>query len=1094
MFASRSASKPETQRPVSRGFLCAALILSALLPAALRAQTLEVDLLRMSDMLSTRYYIAEKGEVPPAYVLLGGKTSTKDSVGTFLFPNPLESSFDLRNEYVEYDEGTGLIFDFRVPGDYYFSRKVERRDLYYYSAPRDVSIPGLDISIARVDDRAGEIEKASLKSAWVEDVRYNLSKERIEKTGKGLLSLDLPISLPKPIESIIGKGEATNLTVQGSEKIAISGKSDWCSNCPKTEGMIQQSKFPDLNMDQELNVSLHGTIGEKINVEIQHSSVSGGAESTNRIRINYRGFDDDVIKLIEMGDTDLSLAGAQLVSYSGTAQGLFGVKALATVGPLDLTVIASKEQGETVSGTFSTSGGQFSTTPINDYDFIQRQFFFFENPGGDFRNPRAGFRDVYPVVGSATGGAVSGDEVEVFVSLVPQEYGDATIFKYGAKGYADTLNNGLDDDIAGGEKPFRGLVKQLFMEQGDFTLIEDYGGQGNEHRYIGIELASPLDESRALMVRFRARHMAEGPYKGVEFTVGDYRRMPTSITDSLTAEVVCLPKDASTGERATDPIWNMMMRNVYSLGSTQIDAKSLRVRIEDTSNRNNRNIDPASNLSYLRIFGLDEKINSTGLPGKDDLLDNLPGIVDYERGYLMFPWFEPFNPPPEVVASYLNDAADPREKSFDYSKLTFDAGLYQEALTDLVKNNSHHYNIVVEASNGQRVFQLSAADIIEGSEVVTVDGTKLVRGTDYDIDYSSGTVTLKTSILPDSKVNIDYQHKPLVGGGKNTLLGLGANLNLSPDSRINGTFLYNSTGAPKYMPHLGEEPGRTMAADLNGSFIFYPRWMTRLANLLPRVDTNNQSTLNLGGEVAVSIPNPNTMGEAIVDDMEGVEEANQVSLLRRGWYESSPVLEWHSSGDVLREPDTEPEFYWYNAARTSKQEYFLTSRRDLNPALDERENSTLTTLFLDAIKPQPGQWCGIMTGFPGGGLDLSTAEYIEIWVNDFAFDPNGATPRHGTVHIDFGRIDEDFYQPELNKFDDEDKPPYGWTIYEDTGFDGETCTYQNNFSDDDWNESKFVYNGIDCRKGNGMHDSEDLNGNGYLDEVNAYYTVSFNLA
>ena len=261
------------------------------------------------------------------------------------------------------------------------------------------------------------------------------------------------------------------------------------------------------------------------------------------------------------------------------------------------------------------------------------------------------------------------------------------------------------------------------------------------------------------------------------------------------------------------------------------------------------------------------------------------------------------------------------------------------------------------------------------------------------------------------------------------------------------------------MPRLGEEPGRTMAADLNGSFVFYPRWMTTIANLLPRVDTNSQSSLNLGGEVAVSIPNPNTKGEAIVDDMEGIEEASQVSFLRRGWYESSPALEWHSSGDVLRGPDTEPEFYWYNAARTSKQEYFITSRRDFNPALSTRENSTLTTLFLDAINPQAGQWCGIMTGFPGGGLDLSTAQYIEIWVNDFAFDPAGTTPRHGTVHIDFGRIDEDFYQSALNKFDDEDKPPYGWTIYEDTGFEGETCTYPNDFGDAAWNGSKSATRG-----------------------------------
>jgi hypothetical protein len=1045
----------------------------------------------MSEMLEARYRIAETGEVPLRYILLGGVTNTTDSVETFLYPNPFESEFDLRTDRVEYDDGTRLIYRFRVPGDYSFSRKEERRDQFYYSTPRDLSVSGLGIAVESLDDRVTSIRTSSARSVWVDDVRYNLSKERLEKAGKGLLSLDIPISLPKPIERIIGKGEETNLTVQGSERIAVSGTSNWCSNCPKTEGMVRQDKFPDLNMEQELNVSLHGNIGEKINVEIQHSGSGQGAQSTNRVRIMYRGFDDDIIKLIEMGDTDLNLSGAQLVSYSGSAKGLFGVKVLASAGPLDLTVIASKEEGETASGSYTSAGGEFSSVPINDYDFLSRQFFFFENPGNDFLRPRAGFGGVYPVVGGA--GVSGGDEIEVFVSLKPEEYGDANLTKYGAKAYADTTNlDGLDGDIASGVKPFRALVKQLFMEDGDFTLIQNYGGEGAVRRYIGIQLTNPLEESKALMVRYKARNTLTGE----EFLVGNYHVQPVSETDSLIAEAICLPKDATSGDRDTDPTWNLMMRNVYSLGLTQIDANTLRVRIEDTSNRNNKYIHPESNLNYLRIFGLD-RVDSKGLPGKDDLIDDTPGIIDFERGYLMFPWYEPFNPPQEIVTTFLQDTTDYREKTFDYLKLVRGAGLYNLSLSDEnVKQDNHHYVIVVEASSGKRVFRLAAYDIIEGSEVVTVDGTRLARGSDYDIDYAEGTVSLKTNILPDSKVMIDYQHKPLIGGGKNSLLGLGANLNLSTNSRINGTFLYSSMGAPKYAPRLGEEPARMMAADLNGSFVFYPKWMTTLANLLPRVDTNNESSLNLGGEIAVSLPNPNVKGEAIVDDMEGVEEATQVNLLRRSWYEASPA---YDTLEVLHGSDTKAKFYWYNAARTGKQEYFITSRRDLNPALNERENSTVTSLFLDPVQPAgdpsglAGQWCGVMAGFPGGGLDLSTVQYLELWVNDFDTTSTDREHRGGTVHIDFGRIDEDFYHSDENEFDNEDKTPYGWTIFEDTGFDGETCTYPTDFSDVNWIASEYAYRGINCRKGNSMHDSEDLNNNGYLDEVNGYYTVSFNL-
>jgi hypothetical protein len=1089
----RASNSWNPVRPLS-GILCALVVSAAIFPSALSAQTLRVDLGRMIERSEARYYIAERGELPPGYIMLGGVSTRGDSVETFLYPNFLESTFDLRREYVEYDDASGLIYSFRVPADYFFSRTEERRELFFYSAPRDMSMPDFSVSIERFDDRLEKIKRESTRSVWVEDVAFNLHKERVDRTSTGLLSITIPIALPKRIEQIIGKGEETNLTVQGSEKISISGRSDWCSNCPKTEGQVRQDKFPNLDMQQELNVNLRGTIGEKINVEIQHASSGGtGAQSTNRVRINYRGFDDDVIQLIEMGDTDLSLSGAQLVSYSGAAKGLFGVKAIAKAGPLDVTVIASKEEGETASGSFTTSGGQVNTIPIYDYDFIERQFFFFENPGNNFN--QAGFGSIYPVIGGA-----DNDEIEVFISLGPQE--PQSDFEYTGNGFIDADNRRFQvwnsatvapDDSLG--EPYYGRYKQLFMEDGDFTLIRDYSPSENDVRYIGIELSHPLEDTRRLVVRYRARNLVTDE----EYTVGNYRgyKPAGSGQTGLVGKVLCLLKSESTGLRATDPTWNMMMRNVYSLGSSMIDQKSLRIRIEDTSNNVNNNIHPVSNISYLRIFGLDRINNSTGLKGKDDLVDNSLGIIDYERGYLMFPWYEPFNPPPGVTHSFLDDQNDPRETGFATDSLVLDTGLYLSALTDNIKTNNHHYVIVVESSSGQRVFQLSSYDIIEGSETVTVDGARLVRDVDYTIDYTSGTVVLKTNILPDSKVNIDYQHTPLVGGGKNSLLGFSANLNLSQNSRINGTFLYSSMGSPKYLPRLGEEPSRMMAADVNGSFVFHPRLMTAAANLLPRVDTNAQSALNIGGEIAVSMPNPNVKGDANVDDMEAVEETDQVNLLRRSWYPASPVYKLDGGIETLLGPETQATYRWYNAARTGKQEYFITSRRDLNPGLDERENSTVSSMFLSAISPQPGQWCGIMTGFPGGGLDLSNAQYLEIWVNDFNTNYDGHSGdslRGGVVHIDFGRIDEDFYRPDLNEFDNEDKPPYGWTIYEDTGFDGDVCTYPADFSDANWVANESCYRGINCRKGNGMQDSEDLNSNGYLDQTNLYYTVSFDLA
>jgi len=158
LFASNRASKSRTFLFPLPGILGVVFAAAVFLPAAPQAQTLEIDLLHMITLSEARYYIAEKGELPPDYVMLGGISTTGDSVETFLYPNFLESRFDLRREYVEFDEGTGLIYRFRVPAQYFFSRKEERRELFIYSTPRDMSMPDFSLSIERFDDRLSPID------------------------------------------------------------------------------------------------------------------------------------------------------------------------------------------------------------------------------------------------------------------------------------------------------------------------------------------------------------------------------------------------------------------------------------------------------------------------------------------------------------------------------------------------------------------------------------------------------------------------------------------------------------------------------------------------------------------------------------------------------------------------------------------------------------------------------------------------------------------------------------------------------------------------------------------------------------------------
>ncbi len=1075
------------------------LVLAVLSPPAMSqardaVYLLEIDLLEMSRKLDVRYQWAETGVLPPDYILLGNPDGA-----VFLFPSFLRSKKEFRKTYTEFDPVSGQRYRFQVPGHQRFIRSGERTGVYFTQTMRRMDIEGMEVSILSIDDVSTTLWRDGFRKVWVDDVKYALTTRRSARTGRGgLIDINIPISLPKQLEAIFGRGEETRLTVSGREKITIGGTSRWCANCPRTEGMPQQQKFPDLEMEQQLTVNLSGTIGEKINVAINHSSMGGGAPSTNKIRLNYTGFDDEIIKLIEMGDTDLTLAGAQLISFSGKAKGLFGVKAVAQIGPLDLTVIASKEEGETSSGTFSSSGGRSNEVSISDYAYIKRQFYYLETPGADFQNSQFGFRRYYPVIGGA-----DGDSLEVFVTLRTDiEWSSNTRPKYYVEAWTDPNNDG---DLSDGDRFIQWFY--LLYEGIDYDLIQDYGSGGSTPRYIGIRLRQPLGSEKALAVRYRMDLGSQ------IVTVGDYGNFPATPIDppadpdpslTVTAELICPPEEdfsppSEEGRKYTST-WNMMFRNVYSLGLAGIDDAALDVKIRAVGTIiGTAEIDQYSRERYLRIFGLDQYL-TTGNWGEDGYIDVRQGVIDFYNGYIMFPSPQPFKITRDELRAGFGEGGPPDYTYSDSVRTLVDSlsvhlqrneKIYDEILN---KNSPpHYYEIVIEASSGSRVFNLGSFDILDGTEVVMVDGVRLSRGSDYDIDYMGGVVTLKGdygNLPPDARVSIDYQHKPLFGGGKSSLLGIGGNLYLSENARINATFLYNSVGAPKYRPRLGEEPTRNMAADINGSFQFRPGWMTSMVNILPLVNTSSASNLNLTGEVAMSIPNPNTKGEAYVDDMEGIEDSDQINLVRAQWFEASPPIDPDAPGSTLPSWPQGMEFYWYNPANTDQQKFLTTSKKDLNPRLDDRENSRMTSMFIKAIEPDISQWAGIMTGF-AGGIDLSTSQYIEFWINDYTVDQ---LDRRGTLHIDFGKIDEDFHEPDSNRFDVENL--INWTIADDNGFRGDDPgkVFNGDFGVDKWDSERGVYRWINSRIGNSRSDSEDLNRNSRLDSINEYYSLELNLA
>src|SRR5204862_3657209 len=97
---------------------------------------------------------------------------------------------------------------------------------------------------------------------------------------------------------------------------------------------------------------------------------------------------DDMIKSIDLGNTNLSLQGASI-----RQEGLFGVKTVAKLGNVDLVTIASKQEGKSETSRFTPSGEKRQVR-IADLDYIHRQYFLLsDHPMSWDRSSLRVFRD-----------------------------------------------------------------------------------------------------------------------------------------------------------------------------------------------------------------------------------------------------------------------------------------------------------------------------------------------------------------------------------------------------------------------------------------------------------------------------------------------------------------------------------------------------------------------------------------------------------------------------------------------------------------------------------------------------------------------------
>jgi hypothetical protein len=992
----------------------------------------------------------------------------------------------------ESDRITGVETTFEYPAWFVlFPASEPLPDGFTWWPPRPVDAVEVRVTIERPGIAAERRARMARRAAWAE--RLDVRSGKGGRGGsEGLLNLTIPIKLPRTLEKIIGKGEKTNIRVSGREHIAIAGESTVVKPFVGNERRSKPSLFPNLDMEQQLQINLSGTIGEKIIIEVAHNSEVIGPGGTT-IKLSYRGTEDEFIKTIETGDVGLTLPGSQLLGYSSNKSGLFGVKVTGQMGRADFAVVVSKQKSESASKSFNSKGGEVAEHIIECQNYVSNRFFYLDLQAGF-----TAFDGVFDLPGRPAGLVIDPQSVHVyqFVANAPP-----------SASAVENVALYLDDtgrwELAGRDFTFLG---QRFSE----VEWEPLNDQNN--RMIALDLTRSYEDGATLGVIYDVVDAAGT----LVYEVGDDPGVDEGNRVSLGPEgheylrMKLLKPDFYTAQNSHT--WYYAMRNIYPLGGTNIDAASFEFEIElNSASLTAPELDTANHKSWIRIFGLD-RLDISGQPGHDDVADRQDALLfDLQNGLLKFPRniTQPFAMSDSTV--YIENGGGAGEFDWENSLLRTNRvpQIYDYAVLAGERGRYNRFRLVARHAAASGTIDLRDSNIEEDSETVILDGQTLTKGTDYDIDYTFGQVTLKgeaaARLSADSQISVNYQYAPFMGGGNSNLLGFNLGFELGRQSHLSTTWLYESSQIAGHKAKLGEEPNRTLVGNLNLTHTLRPTFLTSAANFLSRRDSDKESSLQFSGEIAVSVPNPNTQGDVFLEDFEGIDASDIMSISRLSWmWGSAPAQgrdqDYANAVNDYRDftPQDRVDVRWFLPKET-------VQRRFLNPDLREaegKEPQQVLQVRMDAGDTGWGSlsWGGIMRGLGRSGIDLSKAQFLEFWVNDFRPQQ---TARRGKLHIDFGYIDEDFFWPVRNgalltgTWEREDANADGifTAATEDVGLDLESNGQgAPDYYDPAFNDFSDPYPFINGTERNLREDTEDLDGDTQLDRLNGYSSITVDLA
>ncbi|MFB9056236.1 cell surface protein SprA [Mariniflexile ostreae] len=871
------------------------------------------------------------------------------------------------------------------------------------------------------------VAKENLKAYYKQKIdAFDGKKEGAEEEQKNLLP-DFYVRSGL-FRSIFG-GDTIQVVPQGSVEMDLGvlfSKQDNPSFSPKN-----RSNF-NFDFDQRISLSLMGKVGTRLQVTANYDTQST-FDFQQLVKLEYDptagGGEDSIIQKIEVGNVSMPLNSSLITG----AQSLFGVKTQLQFGKTTVTGVFSEQKSQATT-VVAQGGGTLQEFELFIRDYDENRHYFLAQY---FRDSYDEALKTYPYLNTkglqitrlevwVTNRSNRTDNVRNVVAL--QDLGESVYdpgnadndnflldplpsgFLNKPSGLPDNTNNDYDPTAIGSGSVLNNAIRDVATVQQGFGALSsivkegaDYAKIENARKLISgqeytlnaelgyVSLNQRLNNDEVLAVAFqytvggKVYQVGEFANDGVDAT-----NVSTNSSGQVTSVVnsnlvVKLLKSSITN--VNQPIWNLMMKNIYDTGAYQLSQDDFKLNIFYNENTplnfitpvtgtpfppfdnftSNTNDDlPIREVPLLRFFNLDKlNFNNDPQSNGDGFFDFVPGItVIPQNGKIVFTSAEPFGAYlfEKLSLSASENYNDNTTYNANQEKYVYDI-LYKQtktaALQEIEKNKFQlkgQYK-----SEGSDGIPIGAFNVARGSVKVTAGGRLLVEGIDYTVDYQLGRVQILDEALKASNtpIEVSTENNAVFGQQTKRFTGLNVEHKFNENFLLGATLLNLNERPITQKANYGTESINNTIFGVNGNYASEVPFLTRLVNKLPNIDTDVPSNISFRGEFAYLAPgapkrtNFNGESTSYVDDFEGSQNAIDLSS-QQSWHMSSRPL---GLGRVYPGQDGEDEIgiqngfdramlNWYNI-----DPIFYSSQRPKGMTDEDMSSLYTSRVFINELFP-----------------------------------------------------------------------------------------------------------------------------------------------